>query len=475
MLRTLPPLVSPEHATLEPNIPGAIRILELLAAGRHFYQMPFFKVIGPEAIGPCPVWLCSLRSLAAILNCPWWTRIWIVQEAMLSTRATVHIGEYQAPLSLFLNFRRSIVEHESDCCGIEELQNLWYGRLDTSTSLLHAGNRLDELRARDDDRLDGRIILLDALYISSSRQASDPRDHVYALHGVLDYGYGLIKPSYELSTEKVFSNATRELFQDTRSLSALGHAIGVEPNNVHELPSWVCDWTRRINPITFSQLYKASNGEVFIAKQTIERILTVEACKVDMISTTKSPIPCSRLATVTGLIETLEEWRSLVNIKGSDDLFAFWTTVCFGTIKLSGEEIRRILPKDWIIIKTWWEEVQSVKKEGRNYFTAIRRDRDLLNVGVSIRRSAQRYNFWLTSQGFLGVGPRTLEKGDEVFIAKGSSVPLIFRPIENTLAQSFGVPANERGYLFVGPCYLHGFMDGEAVKPDTKWQTVHLC
>ena len=83
--------------------------------------------------------------------------------------------------------------------------------------------------------------------------------------------------------------------------------------------------------------------------------------------------------------------------------------------------------------------------------------------------------FWLTSQGFLGIGRQTVEKGDEVFIVKGSRVPLILRPIERTLLPRSGLSEREQGYLFLSECYLHGFMDGEAVKPDNKWQRVHLC
>ena len=474
LLSTIPPLATTEQSTLEPNIPGAIKILESLAAGLHLYQMPFFKVIDPETIEPCPVWFISMRSLAAILSCPWWTRVWTIQEAMLSTQATVCIGEYQAPLSLFSSLSNSIRKHESGCCSTA--QTLWYGNLDIYMPLLRVRSELEDFLTFTNDGLEGRITLTRAFLVSSKRKAFDPRDHVYALHGVLYRKDRLIKPNYHLSTDKVFTDATRVLFQEGRSIDTLAFAIGVDADNPLELPSWVCNWTRQTQFIIAVELYKASNGEPFIIKQTADRILTVEACKVDFISATKNPTGHSffELGKLKDDVNCVEEWWSLLDMQNSKEWCAFWTTILLGSVVLGGES-RKVLPDDLVTVETWWELATSAVKQGNDGSFLNSQDVDLIAIAGLIRKSVREHKFWLTSQGFLGMGPRTLEKGDEVFVAKGSKVPLIFRPIENTLAEKYGIAGDERGYLFVGPCYIHGFMDGEAVKPDTKWQTVHLC
>lgn len=54
--------------------------------------------------------------------------------------------------------------------------------------------------------------------------------------------------------------------------------------------------------------------------------------------------------------------------------------------------------------------------------------------------------------------------GDEVWVLFGGRVPFVLRP-------------NEAGSTFsmIGDCYLHGFMDGEAmVDAETKTRTVVL-
>lgn len=473
LLSTLPPLAT-DDATLEAGIPGAFLIMELLAAGHHFYQMPFFRITSPEAVEPCPAWFLSIRSLAAILSRPWWTRVWTVQEAMLSTQATVHISEYQAPLSLFLSLYHSMKKHDSGCCSAAQL--LWYGNQDTLMLIRSANSRIGHGLSFDDDGLNGKITLLRALMVASIRKASDPRDHVYGLHGVLYSKDRLIKPNYQISVDKVFTNATRVIFEEAGSLDALAYAVGVRPDNAYELPSWVCDWTRQTGWLVQGRFYKASHGEPFTTKQTTHRTLSVEACKIDSISTTRPPsgFPIFERGKFKEDLSCLEGWLSTVNIKNSDDWCAFWTTVLFGLISPEGGD-RRILPEDLITIETWWELAQSAKNEGRGNSFLNGRDRNLVRFAGQLRNSVRVHNFCLTSQGFLGMGPQTVEKGDEVFVAKGSRLPLILRPIEHTVTQKLGIPGHERGYLFVGQCYLHGFMDGEAVKSDTKWETIHLC
>jgi hypothetical protein len=60
---------------------------------------------------------------------------------------------------------------------------------------------------------------------------------------------------------------------------------------------------------------------------------------------------------------------------------------------------------------------------------------------------------FMTKQGHMGIGPRVMEPGDKVCVLFGGKTPYIVRP---TL--------NPDEYLFLGDCYVHGFMDGEAIE-----------
>ena len=57
--------------------------------------------------------------------------------------------------------------------------------------------------------------------------------------------------------------------------------------------------------------------------------------------------------------------------------------------------------------------------------------------------------FFRTTKGYIGMGPRPLQKGDVVALFKGGMVPLVIRSLEDK-------------WELVGDCYVHGIMHGEA-------------
>jgi Heterokaryon incompatibility protein (HET) len=68
----------------------------------------------------------------------------------------------------------------------------------------------------------------------------------------------------------------------------------------------------------------------------------------------------------------------------------------------------------------------------------------------------------LTSRGnFLGLAPSKTREGDLICILYGCSVPIVLRKVDRI------VPAANKSdhyHQFIGECYIHGMMDGEAVR-----------
>jgi len=60
----------------------------------------------------------------------------------------------------------------------------------------------------------------------------------------------------------------------------------------------------------------------------------------------------------------------------------------------------------------------------------------------------------VTEGGRMGLGPRSMQAGDLVVVLRGGVLPLILRD-------------TGAGYWFIGPAYVYGIMDGEAVQ---GWQ-----
>ena len=65
---------------------------------------------------------------------------------------------------------------------------------------------------------------------------------------------------------------------------------------------------------------------------------------------------------------------------------------------------------------------------------------------------AMELRLFSTTEGFLGLGPRSIQLGDSVWIVPGSPLPLVFRSSQL-----------EGRYRLVGGAFVHGFMAGEAV------------
>jgi hypothetical protein len=71
--------------------------------------------------------------------------------------------------------------------------------------------------------------------------------------------------------------------------------------------------------------------------------------------------------------------------------------------------------------------------------------------------------FFVTKKGYMGVGPKCLEKGDSVFILRGLNSPLILRKVEEEGQRGAGSKTESR---VVGVAYVHGIMMGEAYDED---------
>jgi hypothetical protein len=63
----------------------------------------------------------------------------------------------------------------------------------------------------------------------------------------------------------------------------------------------------------------------------------------------------------------------------------------------------------------------------------------------------------VTNRGYIGAMPEQIQTGDLVCVLFGCSVPVVIRK-----------KADGKSYSFIGECYLHGFMDAEAIAYQVK-------
>ena len=58
----------------------------------------------------------------------------------------------------------------------------------------------------------------------------------------------------------------------------------------------------------------------------------------------------------------------------------------------------------------------------------------------------------VTQEGFLGLAPTDSERHDLIYLIPGCNVPVVLRP------------SSDHSLRIVEGCYLHGYMEGEAVE-----------
>ncbi len=91
---------------------GALSTLILLARNSHINSLPFFK--DPRFVNfeigmyPSPLWLNSVKALNELLERPYWSRVWIVQEMILTRHALVHYDRHVIPIEAMFQGRNLV-------------------------------------------------------------------------------------------------------------------------------------------------------------------------------------------------------------------------------------------------------------------------------------------------------------------------------------------------------------------------------
>lgn len=100
----------------------AVAMLRLLAEGVHFHELPYFGRCGSEKchssrMNPTRSWNTAVGSLITMLEVPWFTRTWVVQEIVLARNAVLMHGEHSLPWNTFVAAWRNWDFHSRSCCA----------------------------------------------------------------------------------------------------------------------------------------------------------------------------------------------------------------------------------------------------------------------------------------------------------------------------------------------------------------------
>ena len=431
----------------------------------------------------------SLRRLMHAPFTPWWDRVWVVQEASLAPEIDVMQGIHIVPWPEFAQAALNFKKHSASCCSkyLLSLPKDLVKVVENFTERVLAVDGSRNARAKT-------LSLPFLLRTFRNRQASDPRDKVYAL---LSLAASSIVPDYSISEVDVFCRATMECISISQDLTVLNNDLGRKFRE--DLPSWVPDWGSPGSPIHDARAaiattcYYACPHFSANVPQMLGRNLVVEGKEVATVCEGREMMwgETSKI-----IRDTLAHWWA--NFPDLDWLrISFWKLICGGVIPSHlWIDTRRVDPCDesafaiWAQLSKqspyydpdynfshdlslvppepfWRREVPSKLSWGEKFAQDVRtwREKFLWNVQADpqhvmgtvsvIERSVELATLYRrllifgssSSTPRVGLGPSDAQVGDKLWVLRGGRTPFVLRR------------AGHRHFTIVGDCFVDGLMD----------------
>lgn len=257
-------------------------------------------------------------------------------------------------------------------------------------------------------------------------------------------------------------------------------AWAVDPlNDAYSLPSWCLHWNHdgvpyvAVDPYKACGSFKEYTASISGAKESelvVEGILTGNVSKVGIAIQDRDSTWIVR-----EIKNTVSSWDFLGYPTSTASANSFWRAVFLDrpiikSIEKRRRGIRRMQPEDVEAAKTWWKWVLGLDEATNIAEIWPLPTNELADCQTTFLATHHRSNFFATEEGSIGCVSSRIQPGDQIFVVKGCPVPLALRQQDKHL-QTNDSPTS---YKLIGCCYLHGFMDGEAVTEQIQWTTLSL-
>lgn len=431
------------------------------------------------------------QPIIRLLARPWFSRLWVVQEATLAKVNLCHCGSLTFDLIPLLRVakwlwtKRSHIQlHDAD--NFRKIRQIFapalnlYDLVDENLGWFHQALRQGWFRDKDDTSP-----LFAILDMTADFDATQSVDHVFAILGLWlrfssshDTLPSLLQSDYTKTISDVFRDATRYVMMESESL-ALWHNLHHRPED-EELthPSWVRLWDRSFDPLRDPTPFHRgtfAHGEWLQDKYDpapglpdsilLEGIFvdsTHEESQVDVVSAVFSDL--SFTSKFVKEVDTIIKSHPHVRAVHGAEL-----DLALRTILVAAESAERDVATENDLqglndLKEhfWSKDIPSAPSLAQLwgdpvYATASAETRRAVRYGEAAWRMCYLRRFFVTSSGRIGLGPQTMQRGDFAVVIYGCEWPVILRLVE----------AKESGgfvYRMIGTAWIYGVMKGEAVQ-----------
>lgn len=420
---------------------------------------------------------CTPRDLVTLFKRPWFTRVWVLQEAVLSPKATCHWGDWK--LSWYHVYRtgRWCLEERrrgrNNVMGIIDLSDCYSGLMFAATAWLYAA-------ARHIDALEW-LSLADTMNYCTSLEALDNRDRLYAILGLFTYHVRRsaylewLTVDYTRSELEVFCDATRAAIIQRPSLEILEYVdLGFVNHEDLELPDF-CSWTfQLLRRMRHTIVRRKLRDRGMCADRPMNLDLLIPSLNGDELLLNGYYI--SRVSTILT--------RTTLDMHDTGE--GLGNMINHATEHLKATNCSHLVPSMMIAItqsndnlsetlsEAGWIDFANVFAEFCRYHQTISESSEtpahelkgtlepLFDSAINVCRGRRLF---LTSDGRIGLGHENLHEDDYITALFGGKYPVILRPTID------GSPTNESSkadtqamYRFVGLADIPGIMQGEAIE-----------
>ena len=414
-----------------------------------------------------------LFALTDLLQRPYFSRLWIVQECVLAPHLVFQAGDEQLDSAILATILRDLKLLNHAC-----LRNVH-----VNDDLIRSYDILGLRYIWSADRAQGMLwpVGMDhaaVLDIARLRLVHDERDKVYGLVGMLNHIdpqiESFVVPNYQKPVQAVYMEATVALLKRSGSPDPLRFLCAKHNSSKHDLPSWCDDWSGPGDCRTKS--FRGPYRQTPIHHATDPRTFRYD---YNFSSKTLS---------VSGTIIDEVEAVSLPNLDEGDGklIWTNWIDFIGGTTPYP--HVFRIMLGDHD------PDSQDQSRASREYIDAViarlsdLKAGELRNLSLTsdkgpraasmIDDALHRKTLFRTKVGMFGMSCHHAAVGDKVCLIDGGGLPFLIREVPPDNVQvSLRVLLREHHKVYQligGECYIHGLADGEmghanAEKKDKIW------
>ena len=472
-----------------PDAKGRLGMASLNHLVNIFLRHPETPVQGnTRGTAPCDAWRKSLRMWLSVagpgafpaaithvehlFQLSWWSRVWIVQEVAVARSAWVLYGSQCVSLD---HFR---LAHEAIRCFSlipdRTMPPGWTMHINRLSSCFSKASAILSFDWKGEQNTFLRT--LNALFVTGSSQATDPRDRIYALLGLRsEYRAMVGKVDYSSTWQSVYTEAARAILQ-AGHLQLLGFCHNAPKRRQEGLPSWAPDWRSTI-PIAPGQvfgspsIYAAAKSKTLLpslrfsphgTEVTLQGVIIAEVTRLGRrwsLEPTKEgqDVSVTRPALVAWH-KDIDELASALQVPELERPKMVMKTTCADRL---GQEIGfRRMGDD----KTAYDAFLSdIRQPDVDWEPDARVLSQSWAYNISVVQNGPTRRPFGGSIGQLGVGPETMDEGDLICVLLGLDVPYALRRLTNGK------------YILLGEAYLHGYMDGEALAGSPNVEEFTIC